>query len=206
MQSRLAANPFWRAHNQRPHVIPVIEYTLEQTGKFADTAAGTGLYNYIVLNLNWATVESSFNPNQQVVLDPASAALRRQLSDSLAAIGRTLRETHIGFLVVTHPGPFEIDPTEAMWFSFAYVPQKNDYIRTDEAPNPDPQVGELLNGAAREAGVRLVNLWPQLIADEKVGVRVPLFGSGDYHFTQYARKLVGDAVAQRLEETAPWQH
>lgn len=207
IESRLASGPYWRRHKrQRLRVVPVLQLTLDQVSKFADTAADTGLYNYVVLNLNWGTIQTWFNPGQQPMLDPTSVTLRRQLSASLSQIRAKLIRKQIGFLVVSHPGPFEIDPTESIWYSFAYVPQKDDFIRTDLVPNPDVRVGALLRDAVRDSGAALLDLWPVFSQNERRRVRIPLFGSGDYHFTQYARKLVGNAVAKRLEVAAPWAH
>jgi len=204
IESRVSANAFWHKEKEQPRVIPVLQLLLPQVTKFAEVAADTGLYNFVILNLNWGTVESFFNPNQDLLLEKHSAGWQQQLSKSLSDIKRELSRKNIGFLVVVHPGPFEIDPTESAWFSFVQA-QKNDYSFPSEVA-PDPQIGDLLNASVRRSGVDCLNLWPLFLEQETSRDRRPLFGSGNYHFTQFARRLVADAVADRLIQLAPWQH
>ncbi|PZR56362.1 MAG: hypothetical protein DLM50_08840 [Candidatus Meridianibacter frigidus] len=190
------------APQTRLRVIPAIRYSLAQIQALADVAVRTGFYRAVVLDLNWAMVETSFNPDMHVQLDQHPEVWKDGVTRALAGINAKLASAHIAFLVVSHPTPFEMSPVESAWFTFAYETKKNDHIRSDTAPVP--QIGPALNEAVQKSGAPLVNVWPRFYAAERSAMRRPLFGGGDFHLTQYGRELIAAAVAARLKEMKPW--
>jgi len=199
LQSNLSAERPWRQTGKQPRVIPIIKYTLAQVQSFLQSAAATGLYQMVVLDLNWGTVDSSYEGASMFGAGPG--AWQTQLSGQLAAINRDLRRQHIPLLVVTHPTAFQVSPSEAAWLVMSYDPKAGEDLSTETARRA--RIGGLITDAVRASGVPILDLTPLIQRRENAAVRRPIFGSGDYHLTDYGRKLVADAISARLEELAP---
>jgi len=202
MQSDLASDPFWQnAKQSAPRVIPIVKVSIGQVGKFLESAAQSGLYQMVILDLNWGTIAISFAGVTPFRPDPA--LWQNQLSDSLRAIHRRLSQKHIPFLVVTHPTPFEVSPSESEWLVMTYEPKANEDLAAEMSGRS--QFSTALNAAVTKAGVPLLDLTPLISAQDRSLSPHPIFGAGDYHFTQYGRRIIGDAIAQKLKTLAPWQ-
>lgn len=202
IQSKLASQAYWRGAKRAPRVIPIIKYSLAQVASFLESAAQTGLYRMVVFDLNWGTIDSSFAGAG--LFEGAAGPWQAQLSDTLAAINRNLAAKNIALLVVTHPTAFEVSPSEATWLVFSYEPKPNEDLASETARRA--HIGTLINAAVKRSGVPRLDLTAPILTAENATVRRPLFGAGDYHFTQYGRRLVANAIAARLEQLAPWRN
>jgi lysophospholipase L1-like esterase len=100
---------------------------------------------------------------------------------------------------VIHPVPSAFAPSEATWYPIA----KQFAPPYDMAPDA-ASTREFVAAVAR-AGVPTVDVHPAFAAEERAADHVPLFGTADFHFTARARRIIADALADRLREMAPWQ-
>ena len=201
LQRRLAEDPYWHAKSRTPRVIPVIYYSLDQVAKFAQTAAQSGLYQMVVFDLNWGTVQESF-PGI-TLFHQAPGQWQAPLSDGLRSVSRTLGAKGIPLLIVTHPIPFEVSPNEAAWLPLAYEPKAGEDLSLEMAQRGE--AASSLEAAVRESGVPALDLRSILARAEAAGDHRPLYGAGDYHFTQYGRALIAAAIGQKLLQLAPWR-
>ncbi|MBV8726791.1 MAG: hypothetical protein JO233_03315 [Candidatus Eremiobacteraeota bacterium] len=200
-QASIASDPFWKARRGAPHVIPIIKYSLTQVASFLDNAAPSGLYQMVVLNLNWGTIESSFDGVSLFNPDPSS--WQDKLAASLAAIGRGLRARRIPFLVVLHPVSFQVSPSNSYWLLQTYQTPPNQELTTALANRG--VVGQYLASAVAKAGVSTLDAGPRISSEQRAKVPRLIFGSGDYHFTRYGRKVMAALIAARLEALSPWR-
>lgn len=198
LADRLAALPSLTAIGKHPKVVPIVKLANAQVESFADLCAQTGFYDLVVLNWNLGDVVATYENEQRTPnLDAPDwpGALTRMLID----VNRKLAAKHIGFVVVIHPVPSVFAPSEATWYPIA----KQFAPPYDMAPNP-AQTKALIDAVAR-AGVATVDVHPAFAAEERAADHVPLFGTADFHFTPRARRIIADALADRLAALAPWR-
>jgi lysophospholipase L1-like esterase len=67
------------------------------------------------------------------------------------------------------------------------------------------QVGDLMNGAVRAAGVPLLDGWAVFETELRSPNHAALFGTQDEHFSAHGRAVIADAVAAFLAKLHPWQ-
>jgi len=201
VQTQIGQDPFWRSSGGSPHVIPVIKYSLGQVATWLNTAAPSGLYQMVILELNWGTVESSFDGLSLFKLDPAR--WQDSLAVQLSTINHQLEERGIPFLVVLHPVWFEVSPSGSYWLIQSYQLQPGEDIAT--AMVDRTEIAHLLSASVAKSGAPLLDAGPLMQNAERAQSPHLIFGSGDYHFTRYARSALAGLIAARLEALAPWR-
>jgi len=162
--------------------------------QYAEWLAKLGGVNLVVLNLNSGNLLSSFAGAQGNKLPPTSI-WQPQLTARLRDLRRQLARDRVPLVVVTHPFPNEFD-----WSESAYTQLTQDYSYWD-----DDAVGMATNAAVRASGALLIDLWPKFSAYERQPSHGALFGGDDFHFSRNGRVIVGQWVAQGLEQLAPWR-
>ncbi len=149
-------------------------------------------YDAVVFDVNEVTVSQSFNiPEEQV--GARAAEWSDKLADQLRRFRDDLQQKGIPLIVVTHPMPYQLSPTEGAWM-----------VMFRPTMEPDTNVGDAINASLQKAGVEVVNLWPDFVTAEKAPDHPPLFMSEDPHFTEHGRAIVATGAAAALERLHPW--
>ena len=201
VQARLAQDASRRRGGGSIHLIPVIKYSMSQVATWLQNAAGSGLYQMVVLDLNWGTVESSFDGVSLFNIDPAR--WQSTLTASLSSLNAQLAAKGIPLLVVLHPVWFEVSPSGSYWLIQSYQLQPGESIAT--AMVDRTEIAQLLTSAVEKSGVPLLDAGPRIQSEERAIHPRLIFGSGDYHFTRYGRSVVAGLIVARLEALAPWR-
>ncbi|MBV9276654.1 MAG: hypothetical protein JOZ97_00300, partial [Candidatus Eremiobacteraeota bacterium] len=162
--------------------------------QYAEWLAKLGGVNLVLLNLNSGNLLSSFAAGSGNRL-PAISVWQPQLTARLRDLRRQLARDRVPLVVVTHPFPNEFD-----WSESAYTQLTQDYSYWD-----DDSVGKATNAAVRASGAQLIDLWPKFSEYERQVSHSALFGGDDFHFSRNGRRIVGQWVAQALEQLAPWK-
>jgi sugar lactone lactonase YvrE len=164
----------------------------ERVGAAADYAewlTQIGQVNLVVMTLNTGNLWSSFGDKL-----PPIASWQPELTRRLLDLRRQLAAHHVALIVVTHPYPFEFDTAES-----AYTQVTQDLSYRNGA------LGKATNDAVVAAGAQLIDLWPKFGEYEQMPTHAALFGGDDAHFSRAGREIVGQWVAQALEQLAPWR-
>jgi hypothetical protein len=198
LTDRLFALPSLSATGKHAKVVPIVKIANAQVENFADLCAQTGFYDLVVLNWNLGDVIATYE-NEHRKPDLSAPDWPGALTRMLVDVNRRLAAKHIAFVVVIHPVPSAFAPSEATWYPIA----KQFAPPYDMAPDA-ASTREFVAAVAR-AGVPTVDVHPAFAAEERAADHVPLFGTADFHFTARARRIIADALADRLREMAPWQ-
>ncbi len=160
--------------------------------QYAEWLAKLGGVNLVVLNLNIGNLQSSF-ADQTGKLPPVSS-WQPQLVQRLRQLREQLAARGVPLVVVTHPAPYEFDVAESAYTQV-----------TQDLSDWDDSIGKAMNAAVVASGVKLIDLWPKFYQYERLSTHEPLFGGDDFHFSLNGRRMVGEWLAQALEQLAPWR-
>jgi lysophospholipase L1-like esterase len=126
----------------------------------------------------------------------AEPSWTKQLTESLHGADQILRKNGMSLVVVTTPLPDNVSPVESLW---------NRLLAPDGQQAASYQIGEAMNRAVQQSGVRFVNGFSVFEAESRSPQHAALFGTQDIHFSPHGRAVLADAIAAYLERTKPWQ-
>jgi len=184
-----------RAMKLKPAVSPIAAGSLLNAAEqYLQTVNGTGrFYDAVVFDINTVTLSQSFDIPEDELAGRASE-WSGKLTEQVRRIDLELKGSGIPLIIVTHPMPYQLSPTEGAWLAL---------VR--KSMEPDFRVGELLTAALNASGARVTNLWPAFVAAEAAANHPPLFMTEDPHFTVHGRAIVAKGAADALEQLHPWQ-
>jgi hypothetical protein len=196
--------PLVRAAHRRlaiePFVFPGAPLDAEASW-IEEVLAQTRAADLVVVNLNRfslnGTAGLSGRPTPEELIAHApqwTQSVTSALRDTRAA----LRAQGIALVVYTTPLPDDLSPTEGAWN--VLVSGQGQF-----SVSPTAQIGDLMNGAVRAAGVPLLDGWAVFETELRSPDHAPLFGTQDEHFSAHGRAVIANALASFLAKLHPWQ-
>jgi DNA-binding beta-propeller fold protein YncE len=164
--------------------------TLQPLESVAKAVADLGVDGVMVVDATQITTGTDFGT---AVAKPAS--WQPVFTAQLRAANAILKAAHIRLVVDIHPLPLEFSANEYP-YSRMGLPENGGRI-------PDLRFEPLLRQAVLDAGVDLIDTYPDFRADARQPSE-PVSGSVDSHYAVHGREVLGRAIARGLEKLAPW--
>jgi hypothetical protein len=184
---------------RRPRICPIMRLnsSVARSLDIIDAELSDGAFDMVVLD--W-TAFGIGGDGQDEGLYPEGwqADLTARLTRTFAQ----LRRTHVGFLVLEHPGPADF-PTE---MAYRLLPKGGPY--DDTLPHSELRHIQIYHDdivkVLATSGVPTLDVWPDFLRDYASSDHVPLFAVWDQQYSPAGRQLVGTALARRILAMKPW--
>lgn len=162
--------------------------TLDGLDSLIKTVADIGTDDAVILSLNSLNIETD-----DAAFLKTTAIWQPKLIARLKAAHDVLTAAHIRFYVVLYPIATEISANEIAL---------NRTLQGGMVPKPE--MVEPIRRALAEAGVDVIDTYPDFIADAARPDK-PVSNAADSHYTPYGRTIMARSIVRQLERFAPWK-